>query len=513
MMLRRSPFFPFKGILLLFLALSLPSLLAQPSLDDACRKAASASYRELLELLSIPNDQAVPADIQKNADWLEAAFKRHGFAARLLPNEGRPMVFAEWRVKPGLKTVLLYFHFDGQPVTPSEWKQESPWKPVLKKRGPAGAWEEIPLERLSGDVDPEWRIFGRSSSDDKSPIVMLLAAADALRALSLAPAVNVKVLLDSQEEKGSPSIPRVVASNREALAAEAVVIVDGPRHESGKPTMVLGNRGLVAATLTVFGAKGDLHSGHYGNYAPNPAQRLAALLATMKDENGRVTIPGFYDGISFDAEAKGLLASVPDDESALKKRLGIAGNDKVGATYQESLQYPSLNVRGLSSADVGAKARTVVPATAIAEIDMRTVPETPPTRLRDLLIKHVEAQGWHLVNGAPTDEERAKYPKLASLTFGDFDAQATASRADAASPAVRWLQASLTKTFGAPPVRIRTMGGTVPTRAIVDPLGMAFVGLPLVNADNSQHSANENLRLGNYVDGVRALSGLLREPW
>src|SRR5262249_41212604 len=254
-----------------------------------------------------------------------------------------------------------------------------------------------------------------------SPIVMLLAAADALKARGAAPAVNVKVLLDSQEEKGSPSIPRVVAANREALAADAVVIVDGPRHESGRPTMVLGNRGLVAATLTVFGAKGDLHSGHYGNYSPNPAQRLAALLATMKDEDGRVTIPGFYDGITFDAEAKALLASVPDDEAALRKRLGIAGNDKVGTTYQESLQYPSLNGRGPSAAGVGAKARTVVPATATAEIDMRTVPETPPARLRDLLIRHVEAQGWHLVKGTPTDEERAAYPKLAALTFGDFD--------------------------------------------------------------------------------------------
>ena len=512
----RLPLFPFKELSLFFLLSVFAAfpLLAQPSLDEALRRATAASYIELLELLSIPNDQAVPEDIQKNAAWLEAAFKRHGFTARQLPNEGRPMVFAEWPSKPGARTVLFYFHFDGQPVTPSEWKQESPWKPVLKKRGAAGDWEEIPLDRRKpGEVDPEWRLFGRSTSDDKGPIVMLLAAADALRALSLAPAVNVKVLLDSQEEKGSPSIPRVVTANKNLLAADAVVIVDGPRHESGKPTMVLGNRGLVAATLTVYGSKGDLHSGHYGNYAPNPAQRLAALLATMKDDAGRVTIPGFYDGITFDDEARKLLTSVPDDETALKKRLGIAGNDKVGATYQESLQYPSLNVRGLSSADVGAKARTVVPSSATAEIDMRTVPETPPERLRDLLVKHVEAQGWHLVKGAPTDEERARYPKLASLTFGDFDAQATASRADAASPAVRWLKASLTKTFGSPPVVIRTMGGTVPTRAIVDPLGMAFVGLPLVNADNSQHSSNENLRLGNYVDGVRALAGLLREPW
>ena len=516
--MRRLPLFPFEETLVASLlslsVLSASSLSAQPSLGEAPRKAASASYREFVELLSIPNDQAVPADIQRNAAWLEAAFKRHGFSARQLPNGERPMVFAEWPVKKGLKTVLLYLHFDGQPVTPSEWKQESPWKPALKKRGTGGAWEEMSLDALYGkDVDPEWRVFARSASDDKGPIVMLLAAADALRSQSLAPAVNVKVLLDSQEEKGSPSIPRIVAANREALAADAVVIIDGPRHESGRPTIVYGNRGLVAATFTVYGARGELHSGHYGNYSPNPAQRLAILLASMKDDSGRVTIPGFYDGVVIDDAARKLLVSVPDDEPALRKRLGIAANDKVGATYQESLQYPSLNVRGLSSADVGAKVRTVVPATATAEIDMRTVPETPPARLRDLLVKHVEAQGWHLVNGAPTDEERAKYPKLASLTFGDMDAQATASRTDASAPVARWLTASLTKTFGAPPVAIRIMGGTVPTRAIADPLGMEFIGLPLVNMDNSQHSADENLRLGNYVDGVRAIAGLMREAW
>ncbi len=259
----RVRLFPFDEILLLLGLFLSRSLFAQPSLDDAARRAAAASTRELVELLSIPNDQAVPEDIRRNAAWLEAAFRHHGFVARQLPNEGRPMVFAEWAAGPRAKTVLFYLHFDGQPVTPSEWKQESPWTPTLKRRAADGSWEPLPIDRLfSGDVDPEWRLFARSASDDKGPIVMLLAAADALRARTLVPALNVKVLLDSQEEKGSPSIPRVVAANRDLLRADAVVIVDGPRHESGRPTMVLGNRGLVAATLTVFGAKGELHSGH-----------------------------------------------------------------------------------------------------------------------------------------------------------------------------------------------------------------------------------------------------------
>ncbi len=505
----------FPCALLAVLLLPASSRSQTPSFEDAARRAAAGTYRELVELLSIPNVESVPADIRRNAEWLEAAFARRGFRARLLANDGRPMVYAEYPAATSAKTVLFYLHFDGQAVTPAEWKQDSPWAPALKRRSPKGNWETLPLDDLLGGkaVDPEWRLFARSSSDDKGPILMLLAAFDALRAESLAPAVHVKVLLDSQEEKGSPSIPSVVAANREALRADAVVIIDGPRHESNQPTLVLGNRGLLAATLTVYAARGDLHSGHYGNYVPNPAQRLAALLATMKDDAGRVTIPGFYEGVVFDEETKKLLASVPDDEPALKKRLGIAGNDKVGATYQESLQYPSLNVRGLSSGDVGPKARTVVPASATAEIDMRTVPETPPARLRNLVVKHVEAQGWHLVDGAPTDEERATYPKLASLTFGDSSAQGAAARTDAREPVVRWLTSSLEKTFETAPVRIRTMGGTVPTRAIVDPLGLPFAILPLVNPDNAQHASNENLRIGNYVDGIRTLIGALREPW
>jgi acetylornithine deacetylase/succinyl-diaminopimelate desuccinylase-like protein len=484
------------------------------SLDEQAREAASGTYREFVELLALPNVEQVPEDIQKNADWLEAAFARRGFAARQLPNDGRPMVFADYPgARPGQKTVLFYIHFDGQSVNPSEWQQESPWKATLKKRT-ANGWETLPLDLLYGkEVDPEWRLFARSASDDKGPILMFLAAMDALRAGGNAPAVHVKVILDSQEEKDSPTISRVVSENLALLRADAVVILDGPRHETNRPTLAFGNRGVLKVTLRVFAARGELHSGHYGNYVANPAQRLAALLASMKDDDGRVTIPGFYDGVVLDEKTKRFLAAVPDDEAALKKRLGIAGNDRVGATYQESLQYPSLNVRGLLAADVGAKARTVVPESAVAEIDIRTVPETPPDRLQTLLTKFVESKGWHLVNGTPNDEERAAHPRLASLAFGGVALQSRPVRTDPDAPVGRWLASALKRTFGADPVRIRTMGGTVPTAAIVDPLKAPFANLPLVNPDNAQHAANENLRIGNYVDGVKTLIGVLTQPF
>jgi acetylornithine deacetylase/succinyl-diaminopimelate desuccinylase-like protein len=284
-------------------------------------------------------------------------------------------------------------------------------------------------------------------------------------------------------------------------------------HASNQPTIVFGNRGAARVTLTVYGPKQELHSGHYGNYAPNPALGLARVLASMKDDEGRVTIPGYYDGVSFDDAALKVMRAVPDDEDALRRRLGIAEADKVGASYQEAMQYPSLNVRGLKAADVGDKARTIVPDSATAELDLRTVPETPPEALFALLRSHVEQQGFHLVDAPPTDEERAAYRKLASLELAPVTASGTAVRTELSAPVGDWLRRSFTKTYGQEPVQIRMMGGTVPTGVAVGALNVPFAIVPLVNADNNQHSFDENMRLGNYIDGVRGLAGLLTEPF
>jgi len=265
-------------------------------------------------------------------------------------------------------------------------------------------------------------------------------------------------------------------------------------------------------TLKVYGPKQDSHSGHYGNYAANPAQTLARLLASMKDDEGRVTIAGYYDAVKLDDDSRRIMAAVPDDEAALRKRLGISVAEKVGRNYQEAMQYPSLNVRGMQAAEIGSRARTVVPESATAELDLRTVPETPPEALYALLKTHIEKQGFHLVEGAPTDEDRARYPKLASLNAAKVSASSTAVRTDLKSPMANWLRSAFTKTYGREPVQIRMMGGTVPTGTMVSALKVPFVIVPLVNADNNQHSANENMRLGNYIDGVRGLAGILSEP-
>jgi len=476
---------------------------------------AQATFREYFELLGLPNDAIVPADIRKNVEWLEAAFRKRGFTTQQLANDGKPMLFAELPGSdPKRKTVLFYMHLDGQPVIPAQWAQKSPWVPVLKHKTANGNWEEMDSASLfSGPVDPEWRVFGRSSADDKAPIMMFLAAIDALKASGDTLGVNVKVVLDSEEEKGSPSIGKVMAAHRDLLRSDAIVIHDGPMHATNRPTLIFGNRGAAMGRITVYGAKVSLHSGHYGNYSPNPAQRLATLLASMKDDTGRVTVPGYYDHVKLgDAERK-IMAAVPDDEVALKKRLGIFRTDQVGANYQEAMQYPSLNVRGMSSAAVGDKAANIVPDQAVAELDLRTTPDSNAVYLGKLVETHIEKQGYHLIKGAPSDDDRSRYDKLASFDMQTEGGDAAGTPMDSAVG--QWAYGAMVDAFGAKPepVRIRMMGGTVPTAEIVEALHVPFAIVPLVNGDNNQHASNENMRMGNYIDGVRTIYSLLTHPF
>jgi acetylornithine deacetylase/succinyl-diaminopimelate desuccinylase-like protein len=485
----------------------------EPISPQTAQKLAQATFREYLELLSLPNDAINPPDIQRNVDFLERAFRKRGFTTRRLDNADKPMLYAEWPNQvPGAKTVLFYMHLDGQPVVDREWSQPSPWKPVVKKRNGAGAWEIVSSELLFAPaLDRDLRVFARAASDDKAPIMMMLAAFDGLKQLGADPAINVKILLDSEEEKGSPSIRAVVEPNKDLLTCDALIILDGPRHQSERPTLVFGNRGAARVTLTVYGPKQPLHSGHFGNYVPNPAVRLARLIASMKDDHGRVTVPGYYARVRLSAAEKKILAETGDDEAAIRRRTGIKVAERVGANLQESLQYPSLNVRGMAAASVGDKASNIIPHQALVDFDLRTTPESPPEYLFGLLQKHVRAQGYHLVKGPPTDGERASHDKLATLAM-ESGSRAVRTALDA--PIGTWVHTSLQQTsLSGAPVRIRMMGGSVPTDSLVELLGAPFVIVPLVNGDNNQHTFDENMRVGHYIEGIRAIAGMLRSRY
>ena len=464
----------------------------------------------LQEIVSMPNDAAYPEQIAGNIAWCEKEFGERGWESEKLETGGIPLLLVS-KTQPGVsKTALFYFHMDGQAVDRSKWDQPDPYTPVLKSQNEKGDWVIISSAQLQSGYDADWRIFARSTSDDKGPIAMFLTGWDALEEAGIAPNYNIKIILDFEEEQGSPNLPGAVLKFKDKLAADLMLIMDGPRHTNNEPTLSYGARGIADLTLTTFGPKVPQHSGHYGNYAPNPGFLLAQLLATMKDENGRVAIAGYYDGITFTEAEKAILAQVPDDEAAIQKKLGIGRTDQVGQSYQESIQYPSLNIRGMESAWAGKEARTIVPATAVAEIDVRLVPESDPERLFSLIQKHIENQGFHILDRDPTDEERMKYPKIVRMNYS-ISYQAFRTPMD--SEAGVWLRSAMRRAFGKDPVQIRISGGSIPISPFVDALGIPAVTIPTVNADNNQHSPNENIRLGNYKDGITTVMAILTEKF
>ncbi len=476
-------------------------------LDETSQKYALSSFPLLIDILSIPNDAFYPSDIEKNVQWCEKAFEQRGFTNTRIETKTVPLLLAERKHSNAEKTVLIYLQIDGQPVDSTRWFQESPYAPTLKKRNAAGEWEALPWDSIS-DYEDDWRVFARSASDAKGPVAMFLSALDASEALNIQPNYNIKVIMDFEEELGSPQLPKAVTDNAELLSADMLIIFDGPRHISNKPTLTFGARGIATLQLTTYGPVVAQHSGHFGNYAPNPALRLSKLLASMKDDEGRVTIQGFYDGIAIDKDTEKILKAVPDDEAQIKDRLQIAETDQVGSYYQESIQYPSLNIRGMQSGWINEKVRTIIPGWARAEIDVRLVLETNPNRLIQLISDHVVSQGYYVIDREPTKEERLEHALIATLTH---EISYQSFRTDFNSEVGLWLTKALKSAFGEDPIRIRMSGGSIPISPFVNTLNIPAVTVPTVNRDNNQHSPNENLRLGNYRDGIKTMIAILAE--
>ncbi|PRY87383.1 M20/M25/M40 family metallo-hydrolase [Mongoliibacter ruber] len=502
-----------KTFLLLLSAVFLHvQLFAQNSIDlkRVTEDHFPAGVSILNEILSMPNDSNIPEQLVANVAWCKENLENREWTTKQLETSSSPLLLGQKYVPNAQKTVLFYFHIDGQPVDRKKWDQEDPYKPVLKKMNAQGKWEQIPMSSLDESYDADWRIFARSASDDKGPFAMFLTAWDAMVAQGMMPNYNVKVILDFEEEIGSPNLGAAVNKYKADLKADMMLIMDGPRHLSNMPTISFGARGISQITLTTYGPRAAQHSGHYGNYAPNPAFRMSQLLASMKDDEGRVTIPGYYDGINLTQVEKDILAQVPDDENEIKRKIGIGTTDKVGNTYQESLQYPSLNIRGLSSGWVGDEVRTIVPADATAEIDIRLVPESDPERLFALIRKHIEDQGYHILDAEPTDEERVKYPKLIKWE-GSISYQAFRTPFDS-EPGI-WLNKAYVRAFGEDPIRKRISGGSLPIAPFVEALdNIPAVTVTTVNSDNNQHGPNENIRLGNYKEGILTALSILTQP-
>jgi len=479
------------------------SVIAQK--ESELKTQVSHTINELREFVAIPNDALEHADINRNLTWLTKKFNERGFNSTVLPTEGESLFFAALPMEDNKPTILFYMHLDGQSVDPAKWDQANPYEIVLKSKN-SDTWQTQPFDSLANNLNYDWRLFGRSTSDDKGPIVMLLNTIDLLKKNKVAIPFNVKVILDSEEEKSSKPLPKAVKEYRDLLKADFLIINDGPVHVSSKPTVIYGCRGITTLTLTTYGPTKPQHSGHYGNYAPNPGFRLAQVLASMKDSNGKVLIDGYYDGISLDERTLEVLKSVPDNPETINTMLAIKTPETVGGFYQESLQYPSLNIRGLGSGWVGKKARTIVPESATAEIDIRLVPESDGNRLKGLVKKHIQNEGYFVIDKIPTQEERMTHDKILTMTEGSVT---SAFRTDLTNPYGEFLVKTLNEKFGEDVVQIRIMGGTVPISPFINELKIPAFIIPIVNSDNNQHSPNENLKIGQIAYGIKAFYGIL----
>ena len=478
----------------------------------AQRPTRQAELATLTSLLSIPNVATDGPDIARNSAWLQHEFERRGFRMTVVQTPGSPVLIGELAAngtRSG-RSLTFYFHYDGQPVTPSEWSDAGPFTPVYRNR-PLEAGGQVVTLPAAGPVDPEWRLYARSAADDKGPIAAFLAAIDEARAAGTPFTSTIRVLMEGDEEAGSPSLATVVHDQASRIRSDLVLLVDGPQHPSGRPTFVFGARGIMSVELTVFGARHDLHSGNYGNWAPNPALALARLLASMKDSTGHVTIPGFYrDVVPLTAGERQAIAEIPDVDSTLMRRFGFAQPEVRGQRLEALDNLPTLNISGLGAGSVAGQGRTVIPAQAVARMDLRFVKDVTPDAQFARLAAYVRARGFHLIAGdAPSDAERAAYPLLARLRrIGGYPA----GRTPLTNPVARQAVAAVAAATHTTPARMPSLGGSTPFYLFSDDLGAATVGLPVVNFDDNQHGPNENLRLGNFFDAIATMRAILTMP-
>ena len=481
-------------------------------LRDQVRAYRVAHEAQILEdfsrLLAIPNVATRVSDIETNAAFITEALKQRGFQTQLLSaGPGTPpAIYGELKAPHAKRTLVFYAHYDGQPAGQAAWRSD-PFKPIVRAGNSAATSKDVDW-RAAGKIDPEWRIYARSASDDKAPIQSMLTALDALRAAGKHPTVNVKVFYEGEEEQGSHHLADILRQYRDSLAGDVFVLSDGPRHASGQMQVFFGARGVAAVELTVYGPARPLHSGHYGNWAPNPAVTLIHLLASLRDEEGHILIPGFYDAVRpLSAAEKTLLAGLPDVETGLKRDLAL-GRTEGPERLADSISRPALNIRGLRAGDVGEGAANAIPTDARASIDFRLVPDQTPQEVREKTEAYLKAQGWFVVSDEPDLATRAAHPKVIRAEWSlDYPAY----RADMNAPAVRAVVASIQRSTGGPVLQMPILGGSVPMYTFAEALKMPIVGVPLANADNNQHGANENLRIQNLWDGIEIYAGLLTD--
>lgn len=462
---------------------------------------------DFVELLSIPNVAYDLPNINKNANFIVEQLEARGVEAKLLRTVATPpIVFGYLPVDGATRTLAFYVHYDGQPVNKANWTND-PWEPVLYDKAIFDGGKPIPFPDKGDAIDEEFRLYARSAGDDKGPIISILNALDVIQKEEMKITSNLVFFFEGQEEAGSKNLRRYLEDNKALIdEIDLWMFCDGPVHQSRRPQLVFGVRGVTGLEVTVYGPNRSLHSGHYGNWAPVPGQMISSMISSMKDADGNVIIDGFYDDVapltSREVEA---LASAPDVDAALKLELGL--NDTEGSeSLYERLLYPSLTIKGISTGNVGQEARNVIPATATASLGIRLVKGCDPEKMVALVEAHIKKQGYHLVTEDPDQETRLKHSKIAKITRGGGY---PAARTSMDVPVTQEIVAATRKVAGDELVLLPTLGGSLPLYLFTDVLKKPAIIVPIANHDNNQHAADENLRLANLWYGIELMGAIM----
>jgi acetylornithine deacetylase/succinyl-diaminopimelate desuccinylase-like protein len=460
---------------------------------------------ELMQLVSLPNIAANKDDILRNADALTTLFEQRGCTVSRIETAGSPVLIARRDVRSARGTLTFYMHYDGQPVNPKEWTKGQPFAPAVYLGDVA-----VDVTKDGGPLDQNIRVYGRSAADDKGPIIALLTALDGMKATSTAARWNLRVVLDGEEEAGSPHFDATMKQNAALARGDIAVIVDSPRHPSGLPTVFHGSRGGVTAIVTVFGARGDLHSGNYGNFVTDPTMALAKLVASMKDADGNVSIRNFYDGVpALTATELRAIEAIPNVDRKLLDEFGLARPEHPDSRVELQHNRPTLSITGIESGAVRVGTRSAIPGSASARIEMRLVEGLDPQTQLDRLTTHIREQGYHIVSDEPDAAARRTHARIARVTRAGTSFPSAKSSMDdpRTAPAVAAI-----RSLGQPIAQLPAIGGGLPFATFSETLSLPTIGLAVVNFDNNQHAANENLRIGHLWEAIDVFVALLTMP-
>jgi len=441
------------------------------SLDSTLQLLENQSEQSLQTLFRFVRQKSISATgegVRDCAELLVQIMQEQGITARVMETAGLPVVYGEVIHDQNSPTVLIYGHYDVQPADP------------------LAAWVSPPFEPTIRDG----KIYARGSADNKGQMLAHVLATGALLRSGW-PEVNVKFLFDGEEESGSPNLPAFLEQHQELFQADFAFSSDGPKHESGRPVVFFGVRGLLYVELVVKGAKQDFHSGNKGGVLPLPAWRLVHLLNSLYGTDGRCRLPGFYDDVvpptTYETE---LLGTLPFDKAEFLRLTGLQSTPLDAADYWRKLMFePTCNICGLTSGYQGDGSKTIIPAQASAKLDFRLVPDQDPDRILDSLRQFLAEHA----------------PDVELLSHGAY----LPSRTAIEQPICQTVISAVAEAFGQQPVLQPRLGGSAPDYLLTKHLGLPSIWAPYANADEDNHSPNEKMGVQDFLDGIRCTAVVL----